>query len=214
MEKKMIEIDNIDSNIIDLLSKNSRSSATQISKDLSKRGISFTSRSVLSRITRLEKHEIIQGYNVRLNPTLFEPKYSVLILLKFMPSYNSEEIEKLSSILCDSPFCTFATRMIGKADGFDYTYQLVCETEQQFDLQLGSILDTFKNMIEQCHTYKSMIMKESLRVLQPTKELKRDNMSASLNKQPTDDLEYTQNLLSQCSDEMVRSLAEQFHQKL
>ena len=56
-------------------------------------------------------------------------------------------------------------------------------------------------------------MKESLRLLQPTKELKRDNMSASLNKQPTD-LEYTQNLLSQCSDEMVRSLAEQFHQKL
>jgi DNA-binding Lrp family transcriptional regulator len=95
---------------------------------------SLTPRSVLNRIRRLEKHEIIQGYTVRLNPTLFETKHSVLILLKFVPSCNNDQIEKLSSILCDSPICSFATRMIGKAYGFDHAYQLVCDTEQQFDL--------------------------------------------------------------------------------
>ncbi|MGH9986806.1 MAG: Lrp/AsnC family transcriptional regulator [Nitrososphaeraceae archaeon] len=212
----MIEIDKIDSNIIDLLRRNSRSSATQISNDLSKKGISLTSRSVSTRISKLEEHEIIQDFTVRLNPTLFESKHSVLILLKFVPSCNNDEIEKLKTILCDSPICYFATRMIGKADGFDYAYQLVCDTEQQVDLQLSSILDTFKDMIEQCHTYKSIIMKESLRVLQPTQDLKRDNMSVSVsaNKQPINDLEYIQNLLSQRSDEIARSIAEQHHQKL
>ena len=59
-------------------------------------------------------------------------------------------------------------------------------------------------------------MKESLRVLQPTQDLKRYYMSVSVyvNKQPINDLEYEQNLLNQRYDEMVRSLAEQFHQKL
>lgn len=106
--------------------------------------------------------------------------------------------------------------MIGKADGFDYAYQLVCDTEQQFDLQLSSILNTFKKMIEQCHTYKSVIMKESLRALHLTQDLKRDNVSVSvsINKQPIYDVEFIQSLLNQHSDEMVRSLAEQFHQKL
>ena len=58
-------------------------------------------------------------------------------------------------------------------------------------------------------------MKESLRVLQPTQDLKRYYMSVSVyvNKQPINDLEYEQNLLNQRYDEMVRSLAEQFHQK-
>jgi hypothetical protein len=104
--------------------------------------------------------------------------------------------------------------MIGKADGFDYFYQIVCDTEQQFDLQLRSILDTFENMIEQCHTYKLVIMKESPCILQPTQKLKGNNTSVLVNKQPTNDLEYEQNLLNQYYDEMVRSLAEQFHQKL
>lgn len=59
-------------------------------------------------------------------------------------------------------------------------------------------------------------MKESLRVLQPTQDLKRYYMSVSVyvNKQPINDLEYEQNLLNHRYDEMVRSLAEQFHQKL
>lgn len=210
----MVFLDNADMNIIELLSRDSRSRATQISKDLAKRGISLTPRSMLNRLKRLEK-QIIQDYTVILNPTLFESKYSVLVLLKFMPSCNNEEIEKLNSILCDSPNCSFASRMFGvAADGYNCTYHLVYDTEQQFNLQFGSILDTFKLMIEQYQIYKSVIKKESPRVLQATQELKGDNMSVPVNKQPTNDLEYEQKLLNQRYDEMVRSLAEHFHQKL
>jgi hypothetical protein len=104
--------------------------------------------------------------------------------------------------------------MIGKANGFDYFYQIVCDTEQQFELQLSSILATFENIIEQCHTYRLAVMKESLRILPPTQKLKGNNPSVSVHKHSTNDLEYDQNLLNQCYNEMVRSLAEQFHQKL
>jgi hypothetical protein len=93
--------------------------------------------------------------------------------------------------------------MIGRADGFDYFCQIVCDTEQQFDLQLSSILDTFK--IEQCHTYKLVMMKQLPHILQPTQELKGDIMYVPVNKQPTNDLEYEKNLLNQRYDEMVRS---------
>lgn len=89
----MASLDKTDMNILELLSRKSRSSATHISNDLSKKGISLTPRSVLNRIARLEKHEIIQGYTARLNPTLFKPKYNVLILLKFVPSCNNDEVE-------------------------------------------------------------------------------------------------------------------------
>ena len=134
----MVVIDEIDSSILELLRIDSHSTAIQISNDLSKKGISFTSRSVLNRIARLEKNAIILGYTVRLNSTLFEPKHSVLILLKFVPSCNNDEIDKLSSILCNSPNCFFATILIGRANGYDYAYHLVYDTKHQFDMLLTS----------------------------------------------------------------------------
>jgi DNA-binding Lrp family transcriptional regulator len=207
----MIQLDNIDLNILDSLSRNSRSTATQISKDLSKMGISLTPRAVLNRLKRLEMDRIIQGYIVRLNPNLFETKYSFLILMKFEPSCNNGEVMQLNSILCDSQNCSFATRMIaGSADGFQYAYQLVYDTEQQFDLQFGSIQEKFKDIIVQCQIYKSAIIKESHRVLQPTQDLKRNKISV----QSMDESEYQQNLVSQCYNEIAISIARQFHRKL
>lgn len=60
-------------------------------------------------------------------------------------------------------------------------YHLVYDKEQQFNLQFGLIRDSFKNIIEQCYIYKSIIKKESLRVLLPTRDLKRDNVSMPVN---------------------------------
>ncbi len=58
----MVVIDNIDINILELLSRDGRASATDISKDLAEKGLLLTSRSVLNRRKRLEKYKIIQGY--------------------------------------------------------------------------------------------------------------------------------------------------------
>ena len=52
----MVVIDNIDMNILELLSRDGRASAIQISKNLAEQGISLTSRSVLNRMKRLEKY--------------------------------------------------------------------------------------------------------------------------------------------------------------
>ena len=48
----------------------------------------------------------------------------------------------------------------------------------------------------------------------PRLEKRHMSVSVYVNKQPINDLEYEQNLLNHRYDEMVRSLAEQFHQKL
>jgi DNA-binding Lrp family transcriptional regulator len=212
--EKMVLLDNTDINIVELLSRDSSLAPTQISKDLAKRGISLTPRSILNRLKRLDK-QIIQGYTVILNPTLFESKYSVLILLKFVPSCNNDEVEKLNSILCDSPNCSFASRMFGgAADGYDCAYHLVYDTEQQFNLQFGLILDTFKGMIEHYQNYKSVIKKESPRSLRPTHDLGRDKMSMYVNKQSMYDPEYQRKIINQGYDEMVRSYVKQHHQIL
>jgi hypothetical protein len=48
--------------------------------------------------------------------------------------------------------------MFGGAEGYDYACHLVCDSEQQFSLQL--ILNTFKNLIEYCQVYRILIRKE------------------------------------------------------
>jgi len=175
-----------------ILGRDSRASATQISKDLAEKQILLTSRSVLNRIARLEKQQTIQGYTVRLNPTLFECKESNMILLKFMPLYYNTDIDKLDSYLNCSSFCFFATRMFGGAEGYDYAFHLVCDTEQQFNFQLDLILNTFRNLIERCQVYRLSIRKEVPRLLHYTHDLEGIELLNSINKEANYEWEYMQ----------------------
>ena len=118
----MIMMDNIDSNIIKLLSRNSRSSATQISNYLSKTGISLTPRSVLNRIARLEKNKIIHSYTVKLNPCIEEllqiqelnrNKMSISVNKKLM--YEPEYQQKLISQSYDEMVSSIARQFQGLA---------------------------------------------------------------------------------------------------
>jgi DNA-binding Lrp family transcriptional regulator len=85
MAKLEVRLDNIDLNILELLSRDGRTPITQISKCLAKNGESLTSRTVSNRIKRLEKHRIIQGYTAILNPALFARKETMIILLNLRP---------------------------------------------------------------------------------------------------------------------------------
>ena len=91
-----------------------------------------------------------------------------MILLKFMPLYDNTDIDKLlyyRSYLNGSSFCFFAMQMFGGAEGYDYACYLVCDTKQQFNLQLGLILNKFGNLIEYHQVYRLVIRKETTRVL-------------------------------------------------
>ncbi|HZD36646.1 MAG TPA: Lrp/AsnC family transcriptional regulator [Nitrososphaeraceae archaeon] len=208
----MVRIDNIDVNILKFLRINSRTHASQISEDLAKNGTIITSRSVLNRIKRLEKYGIIQSYTTTLNPRLFAKKENVIVLLKFVSYSNNADIEKLSSYLCDSPFCFFAAKMIGGANGYDYTCHLVFDTKQEFDVQFKSILNTFSDLIAHSQVYKSKIIKEIPRALPSTRKLEGVRTMNSLNRWPIDDPAYIQKLMSQSMDDSVRDILAQFGQ--
>ena len=205
----MVMMDNTDVGILEILGRDSSARPNQVSSGLAEKNINLTPRSVLNRIKKLEKHGIIQGYTLRLNPTLFEGKESNMILLKFMPLYDNTDIDKLDSYLNGSSFCFFATRMFGGAEGYDYACHLVCDTEQQFNLQLGLILNKFGNLIEYHQVYRLVIRKETTRVLTSTHDLGEGNMPVSPNGQAPYEQENKQKsvgqLISQYNDDCVRS---------
>ena len=154
----MMSFDNKDRGILALLGKNSRSTALMISKELSEIQISLTDRAVLQRIARLEEKKIIQGYTTTLNPYILAQKSTSLILLKFVPSVEKIEIEKLDSYLIEASFCLSAARLGGAAE-FDYVCQLVFDTKKQFDLMISVILRRFGSIISECVPYQSEIIK-------------------------------------------------------
>ena len=200
----MVVIDNIDMNILELLGRDGRASATDISKDLAEQGMSLTSRSVLNRMKRLEKYRIIQGYTARLSPTLFARKESIMVLLKFVDSRDSADIRKLSSYLCESSFCFFATEMVGEAEGYDFACHLGFDTVQKLDSQLKLILNTFGNLIAHYQVYKSKIIKEPCVILCTHNSYGVKTLKP-LGKQ-TPELDYIQSFLSQCMDDIARRL--------
>jgi DNA-binding Lrp family transcriptional regulator len=63
------------------------------------------SRAVLQRIKRLQEKKIIQGYTTILNPDIIAEKISIALLLKFKPSAEPAEIERLDYYLTEASFC-------------------------------------------------------------------------------------------------------------
>lgn len=151
-------LDIIDRGILALLGKDSRLSGPEISMKLSEVQISLTDRAVLQRIARLQK-KIIQDYTTILHPSILAQKNTSLILLKFLPSAERIEIDKLDSYLIDAPFCLSAARLGGTAE-FDYICQLVFDTQKQFDLMLSVIIRRFARIISGYSVYRSEIIKQ------------------------------------------------------
>ena len=133
-----------------------------------------------------------------------------MILLKFMPLYYNTDIDKLDSYLNCSSFCFFATRIIGGAEEYDYAFHLVCDTRQQFNLQLGLILNTFRNLIERHQVYRLSIRKEIPRLLHHTHDLEEIDILNSINKEANYEQEYIHGLFIQCLEDEARSALAHF----
>jgi DNA-binding Lrp family transcriptional regulator len=207
MTKVEVKLDSIDLNILELLSKDGRAPITQISTYLARNGESLTSRTVWNRIKRLEKYKIIQGYTAILKPSLFARKQTLIILLKFAPLHDKADIDKLNSYIRGSSSCFFATQIIGEgAEGYDYACSLSCDTKQQLDSQLEIILNTFGNLISDYQVYNSKIIKDTPQVLQSGDNHEVRSLG-SLHEQPDNELAATQDFISRCMYENVRSMA-------
>jgi hypothetical protein len=95
--------------------------------------------------------------------------------------------------------------MVGEAEGYDFACHLVFDTEQELDLQLELVLNTFGNLIAHYQVYKSKIIKEPCGILCTHNSYGVKTLK-SLDKQTPDDLEYRQSFLRQCMDDMARSM--------
>jgi DNA-binding Lrp family transcriptional regulator len=102
----MVKLDEIDKVILTLLGIYGTASAPQISNKLTEMDKSITDRAVLQRIKRLQEKRIIQGYTTILNPDIISEKISIALLLKFKPSAEPTEIERLDYYLSEAlPLC-------------------------------------------------------------------------------------------------------------
>jgi DNA-binding Lrp family transcriptional regulator len=155
----MVKLDEIDKVILTFLGIYGTASAPQISNKLTEMDNSITDRAVLQRIKRLREKKIIQGYTTILNPDIIAEKISIALLLKFKPSAEPTEIERLDYYLTEASFCLSAVRLEAAA-GFDYICHLVFDTERQFHLQLIVLRRTFVDLIIQDRIIKSRIVKQ------------------------------------------------------
>ncbi|MEM3159456.1 MAG: hypothetical protein QXJ74_01600 [Nitrososphaera sp.] len=103
--------------ILSSLIENARISSQEISRKLKSHGIDRTPRSVLERISKLEKEGKIAGYTLKTEPKTFEGKIVRLILISFKtsPAFN-ERVAMFTSYLQKAPFAAFAARIRGEYD--------------------------------------------------------------------------------------------------
>jgi DNA-binding Lrp family transcriptional regulator len=153
-------LDSIDNYILDLLGKDGRMSASQISKSLKDKEINMTDRGVLRRLKRLQQNRIVLGYSATLNPEIFIKKVCLVLTLKFRNSPMTPElIRKLDSYVYRSLFCLSALRVY--EGDFDYICELVFESQRQFETESQNFLHIFKDLIYEYHIYQSKLIKSS-----------------------------------------------------
>jgi DNA-binding Lrp family transcriptional regulator len=89
----MINLTENDILLIDLLRNNARMRITDIAKTL---GISRTT--AQQRLSRLEDNGVIEGYQIKLAPTVLEKQVSAHVSIGILPNYNETVHSQLSNI--------------------------------------------------------------------------------------------------------------------
>jgi DNA-binding Lrp family transcriptional regulator len=108
----MTAIDEIDRRIIELLMENARTPSRQIAIKLRSEGHDIQDRAVAYRIVRLEKKQIIKGYEIVLRQSLVEDFEA--LYLRFKPSKSPEILtEQICSFIKDLPNCLLTATVTG-----------------------------------------------------------------------------------------------------
>jgi DNA-binding Lrp family transcriptional regulator len=108
----MTSIDDIDRRIIELLMENARTPARQIAIKIRNEGHDIQDRAVAYRIERLEKKQIIKGYETILRQSLVEDFEA--LYLKFKAAKSSENItDQVCNFVKDLPNCLMTATVTG-----------------------------------------------------------------------------------------------------
>ncbi len=105
-------IDDMDRRIIELLMENARIPARQIAIKLRSEGYDIQDRAVAYRIERLEKKQIIKGYETILRQSIVEDFEA--LYLRFKASKSSDGItDKICNFVKDLPNCLLTATVSG-----------------------------------------------------------------------------------------------------
>lgn len=111
-EAFLTSVDKIDRRIIELLMENARTPARQIAIKLRSEGHSIQDRAVAYRIGRLEKKQIIRGYETILKQSLVEDFEALYLRFKTARSVEST-IEQVCGFVRDLPNCLLTATVTG-----------------------------------------------------------------------------------------------------
>jgi DNA-binding Lrp family transcriptional regulator len=150
-------LDEIDRMVLYEVGKNARASSLQITRRLRGFGYSLTDRTVRKRLERLEKNRVILGYSAVLDPGLLSNKTHRTLLLKFKHTQDLRtKIDRLTSYVNESSFCTYSARLTGDVD---WICHFIFESPEQYELETNNFLHRFQELIADHHSYESHTMK-------------------------------------------------------
>jgi DNA-binding Lrp family transcriptional regulator len=88
---RLDQLDDIDRNLVALLQMNARDSVANLARQL---GIARTT--VIARIARLEKNNVIAGYGVRLGQDVLDASIQAYVGIKLAPKYGRDVQKRFS----------------------------------------------------------------------------------------------------------------------
>ncbi len=144
--KNFIELDEIDNQICTILGKNSRTSAIELSKE-----IKISPDTILQRLKKLKKEEIILGYNIILDQEKINQSHYKLLI--FLSNLSKQKEDKLLS------FCRSNNRVIS-------VIRTLAEWDYEIDLEMKDV-NQLKNFTMELTNSFSDIIKDydSIRIL-------------------------------------------------
>lgn len=120
-------LDDVDNKILALLMDNARLPVTSIAKLL---GIARTT--VIARIVNLEKRQVIAGYGVKLNQTMYQPAVRAYVGLSIEARYATNLIKVLQQMSEVESLCAVSGVI-------DYMLTLRCANTEVLDKLLDQI---------------------------------------------------------------------------
>lgn len=122
-----VTLDELDRQLIELLQLDARESVATLARKL---GIARTT--VTSRLARLEKHQVITGYGVRLGDGVTLGGLQAYVGITVQPRSGKEVVRRLSAM-------TQVRQLCAVSGEFDYVAWLHSDSPQQLDQLLDQI---------------------------------------------------------------------------
>jgi DNA-binding Lrp family transcriptional regulator len=124
---RLDQLDDIDRNLVALLQMNARESVANLARQL---GVARTT--VIARIARLEKNNVIAGYGVRLGQDVLDASIQAYVGIKLAPKYGRDLQKRFAKM----PEIQLLCAVSGE---FDYVAWLRADSPDRLNDQLDEI---------------------------------------------------------------------------